>query len=122
MTGRGAAAIHRQSLTSTLPGAAREHAVRHLAGFTGILQVDGYAAYEALTNRPRSGGPVTLAFCWSHFRRQFYDIAKAGDAPIATEALKRIGTLYEIEADIRGRSADERRTERQAAHNRSSKR
>ncbi len=57
---------------------------------------------------------MTLAFCWSHFRRKFYDIAKAGDAPIATEALQRIGTLYEIEADIRGRSADERRTERQA--------
>ena len=96
------------------PGRSAEHAVRHLSGFTGILQVDGYAAYEALTNRPRAGGPVTLSFCWSHFRRKFYDIAKAGDAPIATEALQRIGKLYEIEAEIRGRSADERRVERQA--------
>lgn len=96
------------------PGRGAEHAVRHLAGFAGILQVDGYAAYEALTNRPRDGEPVTLAFCWSHFRRKFYDIANAGDAPIATEALQRIGALYEIEADIRGRSADDRRAERQA--------
>jgi transposase len=94
------------------PGRGAEHAVRHLAGFSGILQVDGYAAYEALTNGARTGGPVTLAFCWSHFRRKFYEIAKAGDAPIATEALQRIGALYDIEVGIRGRSADDRRRER----------
>jgi hypothetical protein len=55
-----------------------------------------------------------LAYCWSHFRRRFYDIAKAGNAPIASEALRRIGELYAIEAEIRGRSADERRAERHA--------
>lgn len=55
-----------------------------------------------------------LAYCWSHFRRRFYDIAKAGNAPIASEALNRIGALYAIEAEIRGRSAEERRAERQA--------
>lgn len=95
------------------PGRGKEHAVRHLAGFSGILQVDGYAAYNALTEDVRVGGPVTLALCWSHFRRRFYDIAKAGNAPIASEALQRIGALYEIEAEIRGRSAEERRAVRQ---------
>jgi hypothetical protein len=55
-----------------------------------------------------------LAFCWAHFRRRFYDIAKGGNAPIATETLVRIAALYEIEADIRGRSADERHAARQA--------
>jgi transposase len=39
-----------------------------------------------------------------HARRSFYDLAK-GKAPIATEALKRIAALYEIEARIRGKSA-----------------
>jgi transposase len=34
-------------------------------------------------------------------------------APIATEALKRIAGLYEIEAEIRGKSAEERRAVRQ---------
>ena len=34
-------------------------------------------------------------------------------APIATEALTRIAELYRIEADIRGRSADDRRAVRQ---------
>ena len=48
------------------PGRGAEHAVRHLAGFSGVLQVDGYAAYDALTDAKRAGGPLTLAFCWSH--------------------------------------------------------
>ncbi|MEZ5910768.1 MAG: IS66 family transposase [Hyphomicrobiaceae bacterium] len=96
------------------PGRGAEHAVRLLAGFSGILQVDGYAAYDALSDGDRADGPATLALCWSHFRRRFYDIAKAGNAPIASEALDHIGTLYAIETDIRGRSAAERREERQA--------
>jgi hypothetical protein len=96
------------------PGRGAEHAVRHLGGFSGVLQVDGYTAYKTLADPKRAGGPVTLAFCWAHLRRRFYEIAKGGNAPIAEEALARIGRLYEIEADIRGRSADERRSQRQA--------
>jgi transposase len=96
------------------PGRGAEHAVRHLAGFSGVLQVDGYAAYDALTDAKRPGGPLTLAFCWSHFRRKFYDIAKGGHAPIAVEALLWIGKLYEIEAEIRGLPANRRQEERQA--------
>lgn len=95
------------------PGRGAEHAIEHLAGFKGVLQVDGYVAYDKLTAANRVGGPLVLAFCWAHFRRRFYEIAKSGNAPIATEALARIAALYEIEADIRGRSADERRTARQ---------
>jgi len=95
------------------PGRGAEHAVRHLAGFSGILQVDGYIAYDALTDAKRAGGPLTLAFCWAHFRRRFYDIAKGGNAPIASEALERIDALYVIEAEIRGRSVEERCNERQ---------
>jgi hypothetical protein len=89
----------------------RKHArpAEHLAGFAGILQVDGYGAYEDLAER----GDVALAFCWSHVRRQFYDIQAKSPAPIASEALVRIAPLYAVEADIRGRSADERREARQ---------
>ena len=82
----------------------------HLAGFAGVLQVDGYAGYRALAER----GDVTLAFCWAHVRRRFYELAAAGPAPIAAEALARIGELYAIESYIRGGSADERRALRQA--------
>ena len=95
------------------PGRGGEHAMRHLAGFSGTLQVDGYVAYDALTDAKRAGGPLTLAFCWSHFRRRFYDIAKGGNAPIATEALERIARLYAIEAEIRGHSAQDRCSVRQ---------
>jgi transposase len=56
---------------------------------------------------------VSLAFCWSHVRRRFYELAAAGPAPIATEALERIGALYAIESDIRGHSPDDRRATRQ---------
>ena len=71
--------------------------------------MDGYAGYRALADR----GHGRLAFCWSHVRRRFYELAAAGPAPIASEALKRIGGLYAVEADIRGRSAEERRAVRQ---------
>lgn len=83
--------------------------IRHLAGFVGVLQVDGYAGYRALAER----NAVSLAFCWSHVRRRFYALAQSGPAPIATEALTRIAELYRIEGDIRGRPADERRAVRQ---------
>lgn len=45
-------------------------------------------------------------------RRRFYELAAAGPAPIVSEALRRSGELYAVEADIRGRSADARRAER----------
>jgi transposase len=80
----------------------------HLQGFTGVLQVDGYGAYRKFSETTG----VALAFCWSHARRRFYEIAKANAAPIADGALKRIAALYAIEAEIRGRSAEQRRAAR----------
>jgi hypothetical protein len=65
---------------------------------------------------PSSGLPgaaITLAFCWSHLRRHFFDIAKGGNAPVASEALERIAALYAIEKTIREHSADARRAVRQ---------
>src|ERR1700722_866077 len=91
------------------PDRKAERPITHLAGFKGILQVDGYGGYRVLAER----GDVQLAFCWSHVRRRFYELAAAGPAPIAREALERIAGLYAVEKDIRGRSADERRAMRQ---------
>jgi len=82
----------------------------HLAGFRGVLQVDGYAAYGALAE----AGSITLALCWAHTRRKFYEIAAAGPAPIAEEALRRIAALYKIEADIRGTVPEARVAARKA--------
>jgi hypothetical protein len=91
------------------PDRKAERPITHLAGFKGILQVDGYGGYRALAER----GDVQLAFCWAHVRRRFYELAVAGPAPIASEALKRIAELYAVEAECRGRNADERRALRQ---------
>src|SRR5271156_4382612 len=92
------------------PDRKAERPISHLAGFKGILQVDGYGGYRVLAER----GDVQLAFCWAHVRRRFYELAAAGPAPIASEALERIAGLYAIEGDIRGRHADERCAVRQA--------
>jgi len=94
------------------PGRGAVHALKLLDGYRGIVQCDGYAAYKTIANAA-SGEAITLAFCWSHLRRRFFDIAESGPAPIASEALARIAALYAIEKAIRGRSADERRAVRQ---------
>src|SRR3954462_8214402 len=89
-----------------------EHPAAHLAEFRGILQVDGYGGFKSLLeNRPP--GEIRLAFCWAHCRRRFYEIHQATGSPLAAEALHRIGELYKGEAEVRGRSAEERRTVRQ---------
>ena len=98
---------------SYAPGRGGEHAVKLLAGFSGVLQVDGYTVYKQLTLPSRVGGPVTLAYCWSHLRRKFYEVYVGGNQPIATEALARLKLLYDIEADIRGSSPNMRRALRQ---------
>jgi hypothetical protein len=46
---------------------------------------------------------VQFAFCWSHVRRKFYELATPGPAPIASEALTRIAELYRIEGETRPR-------------------
>src|SRR6266403_2384867 len=91
------------------PDRKAERPIAHLTGFRGVLQVDGYGAYMVLAGR----GEVHLAFCWSHVRRPFYELAQSGPAPIASEALARIAALYRIEGEIRGRSSEQRRAARQ---------
>ncbi|MCW1432521.1 IS66 family transposase, partial [Novosphingobium sp. JCM 18896] len=76
----------------------------HLGDFAGILQVDGYGGYTALAKRRQQ---VSLAFCWSHVRRKFFELADK--SPVATEILRRIAMLYAVEDEVRGTSAEQRR-------------
>lgn len=85
------------------------HAKALLAGYRGILQCDGYAAYKTLA---AAGDGVTLAFCWSHVRREFIELARGKTAPVATETLQRIAAHYAIEAEFRGKPPDIRRAAR----------
>jgi len=96
---------------SYAPGRGQRHADTLLGGYRGILQCDGYATYKKLAGSVRGehgDAAVTLVFCWAHVRRGFYDLAKTGTAPIATEALARVAALYRIEAEVRGQAPAQR--------------
>ncbi|MCG5233945.1 IS66 family transposase [Xanthobacter oligotrophicus] len=82
------------------PDRRAERPAAHLQHFSGVLHVDGYAGFEPLARK----GDVMLAACWAHARRKFYDVAQATGSPVATEALRRIGELYAVEAQFRGQS------------------
>jgi transposase len=84
------------------------HPAEHLAGFQGVIHADGYGGYKKLY-----GNQIIEAACMAHVRRKFHDVVKLKASPIATEALTRIGALYDIEERIRGMPAEERRTLRQ---------
>lgn len=86
-----------------------DHLQQHLKGFQGILQADSYAG----SNRLFEDGAIQHAGCMAHVRRNFYDLYEAHKSPVAAEALRRIGELYEIEEPIRGKPPDERREGRQ---------
>jgi hypothetical protein len=87
-----------------------EHPIAHLSEFTGTLQADGYAEYEAVYK----GGRVKESACMAHVRRPFYGLYEAHQSAVAKETLERIAALYVIEEQIRGRSAEERREVRNA--------
>lgn len=96
------------------PGRAGAHAMEILRDFDGILQVDGYAGYDALAEPRRTGGsPLTLAYCWAHSRRKLHEVHQRDASPVAAEGLRRIAELYRIEATIRGRAPEERLAVRQ---------
>ena len=87
-----------------------EHPGRHLKNFQGVLQADAYAGFHQLYQDDR----IQEAACWAHVRRKFYDLQQAPASPLAAEAVKRIGELYDLEREIRGCSPDERKSVRQA--------
>src|SRR5215472_5558910 len=59
------------------PDRSGEHPAKHLADFTGFLQADGYAGFEALYEKRRTGeglianAGITEVACWAHCRRKF---------------------------------------------------
>lgn len=78
------------------PGRDKSGPKEMLENFSGILQTDGYAAY----NQFASGGKIRLAACMAHARRKFFE-AKAEHPEICNSVLSQIQELYKIEAEIR---------------------
>jgi transposase len=96
------------------PGRGGMHAEEMLAGFDGVLQVDGFAGYNRLQKADRQGGSaLRLAYCWSHGRREVIKAIPEAGSPIGDEILQRIAGLYAIEKQIRGTSPEQRRAVRQ---------
>ena len=91
------------------PGRGGEHLEKLLANYRGIVQCDGYAPYKKLP-----ADRITVAFCWA--------ICGASSSRSPSAAMRRsppkpsraLPQLYEIEKDVRGTSAEQRRAARQA--------
>src|SRR5207302_8118226 len=85
---------------------------------------DAYSCNNDHYDPSRPQGAITTALCWSHARRQYFELADiAANArrgknapaisPVALEAVKRIDALFDIERNINGLSAEERLRVRQ---------
>ena len=101
------------------PSRSKEIPLRLFEGFSGYLQTDGYASYNAVCKQEG----ITQAGCFDHVRRKFTD-AKKGEAKPgkkvknarvskADVALGKIRKLYAIEAGIEKLSAAEKLAIRQ---------
>ena len=89
-----------------------ECVARHIDGYRGILQVDGYAAYNRLA-RPGGNDAVTLAGCWSHVRRKFHELHIGGSSKLATATVERMTHLWKVEDTVRGKDPNARVAARQ---------
>ena len=93
-----------------------EHPVNHLSGYTGTVHADGYPGFNGLFGegkgeRSNAIGSREIAneqACMVHVRRKFFDEAERTGAPIAKEAVKRIGMLYDVEKEAKGKPPEER--------------
>src|ERR1019366_3761214 len=78
-------------------GRGRDGPRQFLGQFEGILQTDGYAAYDQI------GGPgMVHAACWAHARRQFFEAVQLNPRdPVATPIVARMDELFAVDADAR---------------------
>lgn len=102
-----------------------EHPRGHLAGYSGILQVDRYAGFNEMFRDGWADEPMTRANCWAHGRRRFFELVDVARqlkrkkdsaplvSPLAREALEWIDQIFAIEREINGQLAAERLRVRQ---------
>jgi hypothetical protein len=86
---------------------------RHLHGYNGILQVDGYAAYNSLVKPDLNHEGIRLAGCWAHLRRRFYELHLANTSTVATTSVERLAQLWVVEDSVRGQVPELRARARQ---------
>jgi transposase len=84
-------------------GREREGPARFLDKFEGILQTDGYTAYD----RGVGGPKMVHAACWSHSRRQFVDAIKLNKQDAASVSIVELmDKLFAIDARARDEKMD----------------
>ena len=93
------------------PDRKAEQAEALLADCNGFLHADGYSGFSNLYRSDPLTGDAKLVevACWAHARRKIHEVHVTTGSPAAKELLVRIGELFAIEADILGRSPEERR-------------
>lgn len=85
----------------------KEEAKSLLKGFGGVLQCDGYAAYNNVN--------TTRIACWAHVRRKFIEAAK--EAPsVVRLILSQISSLYQWEHRWDERVTDQKRSDLRKSH------
>ncbi|VIO70909.1 hypothetical protein CI1B_35070 [Bradyrhizobium ivorense] len=92
------------------PDPKAERLAAHLTHVNGVLHIDGYAGFDRLIDT----GNITLAACWVHTGRKFYEVAQSEDTQVAHKALRRIASLYAVEVQLRGQSPARRLAPRRA--------
>ena len=84
-------------------GRGREGPAHFLDKFEGILQTDGYAAYD----RGVGGPKMVHAACWSHARRGFVDAIKLNKLDVASISIVELmDKLFAIDAGARQEKMD----------------
>ena len=78
-------------------GRGRDGPKRFLGQFKGILQTDGYTAYDQIGDTK-----MVHAACWAHARRQFFEAVQLNaHDPVATRIVSRMDELFAIDAEAR---------------------
>ena len=84
-------------------GRSREGPKKFLGPYEGILQTDGYAAYDRV-----GGANMVHAACWAHARRKVFDALKLNpDDRLARQLVARMDELFSIDAEARHAGMDE---------------
>jgi len=78
-------------------GREREGPKRFLGNFEGILQSDGYGAYDQI-----GGEGIVHAACWAHARRKFFDAVKLNPKDqTSIQIVAQMNELFSIDAKAR---------------------
>jgi transposase len=83
-------------------GRGREGPGEFLKDFIGILQTDGYAAYDKVGK-----GTVVRACCWAHARRKVFEATQLNpDDKVAIAIVAKMDELFAIDAEARTQGMD----------------